>query len=65
LLLTPGYPKFLADIQRDVGMMREHFGALQPDEFFRTILREARAAEGQGLVYIGKLRIVKDIFSHL
>ena len=63
LLLTPGYPKFLADIRRDIAMLREHFGALRPDEFFRTILRESRAAEGKGLVYIGKLRIVRDIFS--
>ena len=27
------------------------------------MLREARAADGKGLIYIGKLRIVRDIFS--
>lgn len=62
-LLETGYPKFLAELKGDITMLREHFGALAPDEFFRGMLREAREGEGKGLVYIGKLRIVSDLFS--
>jgi hypothetical protein len=63
LLLKQGYPKFLADIRRDAALVREHYGALASDEFFRGLLREARAAHGKGFVYISKLRIVRDTLS--
>jgi hypothetical protein len=62
-LLPSGYPKLLADIHKDIGAIRDHYGALAPDGFYRELLREARAAEGKGLIYISKLRIVRDLFS--
>jgi hypothetical protein len=62
-LLPSGYPKLLADIQRDIAGIRGHYGALAADQFYTELLREARAADGRGLIYISKLRIVRDLFS--
>jgi hypothetical protein len=62
-LLPAGHPKLLADIQKDIAGIRDHYGALATDEFYRKLLREARAAEGKGLIYISKLRIVRGLFS--
>jgi|SRR5579872_6100749 len=62
-LLPSGYPKLVADLERDVRLVREHYGAIAPDEIYRTLLREARDADGKGIVYISKLRIVRDLFS--
>jgi hypothetical protein len=62
-LLSAGYPKLLADIQKDIAGIRDHYGALAPDGFYRKLLREARAAHRKGLIYISKLRIVRDLFS--
>jgi hypothetical protein len=44
-------------------MVREHFGALASDEFYREVFREIRAADGKGFAYINKLRIERDLFS--
>lgn len=62
-LLPSGYPKLVDDLNRDIKGIREHYGALAPDEFYRTMLREARDAEGKGVIYISKLRVVRDLFS--
>lgn len=62
-LLSAGHEKFLADIQNDIDALRNHYGALAPDDFYRRVFREASAADGKGLVYISKLRIVRDMFS--
>lgn len=62
-LLPSGYPKLVADLERDVRLVREHYGALAPDAFYRDLMREGRAAEGKGVIYISKLRIVRELFS--
>jgi hypothetical protein len=62
-LLPSGYPKLVADLERDVHLVREHYGALAPDEAYRALLRDARAADGKGVIYISKLRVVRDLFS--
>jgi hypothetical protein len=62
-LVPSGYPNLLADIQKDIAGFRDHYGALASDEFYRKLLREVRAADGKGLVYISKLRIVRNLFS--
>jgi len=62
-LLPLGYPKLVADLESDIRQVREHYGAIAPDEFYRALLREARAADGKGLVYISKLRVARDLFS--
>jgi hypothetical protein len=62
-LLPSGYPKLAADLQGDIKLIREHYGAVAPDEFYRTMLREARAADGKGIIYISKLRVVRDLFT--
>jgi hypothetical protein len=63
-LLPSGYPKLVSDLERDVRLVREHYGAIATDEFFRTLFREGRAAEGKGIIYISKLRITRDMFSN-
>ena len=60
-LLREGYPKLLADIQRDIAGIREHYGALGADAFYQKLLREGPAADGKGLIYISKLRIVRGL----
>jgi hypothetical protein len=61
-LLPSGYAKLAEDLERDVRLVREHYGAIATDEFFRALLREAREANGK-LIYISKLRIVREIFA--
>jgi hypothetical protein len=63
LLLSDGYPQLLVDIERDIAGIRAHYGAIAPDAFFRSTLREARAADGKGVLYLGKLRLVREIFT--
>jgi hypothetical protein len=62
-LLPSGYPKLIADLNGDIKGIREHYGAIASDEFYRTLLREARDADGKGVIYLSKLRIVRDLFS--
>jgi hypothetical protein len=62
-LLPSGYPKLVSDLERDVRLVREHYGAIAPDAFYRELLREGRAANGKGVIYISKLRVIRDLFS--
>src|SRR5579864_9065585 len=62
-LLPSGYPKLVVDLESDVRLVREHYGAIAPDKFYRELLREARDADGKGVIYISKLRVVRDLFS--
>jgi hypothetical protein len=62
-LLPYEYSKLVTALQSDIHLLREYYGAVAPDEFYRELLREARAADGKGLVYISKLRVVRDLFS--
>jgi hypothetical protein len=62
-LLPSGYPKLVSDLERDVRLVREHYGAIATDEFYRTLFREAREADGKGVIYISKLRVVRELFS--
>lgn len=55
--------KVLASIKSDIKMLRTHYGALAPNHFYKSLLAEARAATN-ALVYIGKLRIDRDLFAH-
>ena len=48
-LLEAGYPNFLADLQRDIQMLREHYGAKPPDE--RQRRTDARM-QNQGLGWL-------------
>jgi hypothetical protein len=42
-LLPSGYPKLMADLERDARLVREHYGALAPDAFLpRALARGAR-----------------------
>jgi hypothetical protein len=61
-LLPSGYPKLVDDLNGDIRAIRDHYGALAPDEFYRALLRDARAADGKGVIYISKLRVVRDLF---
>jgi hypothetical protein len=62
-LLPSGYPKLVADLENDVRLVREHYGAVVPDAAYRDLLREARDADGKGVIYISKLRVVRDLFT--
>jgi len=62
-LLPSGYPKLVDDLNRDIQGIRDHYGALAPDDFYRSLLREAHDADGKGLVYISKLRLARELFS--
>lgn len=61
-LLPSGYPKLVSDLENDVRLVREYYGAIAPDKFYRDLFREARDADGKGVIYISKLRIVHDLF---
>ena len=60
-LLPSGYPKLISDLERDVRLV--HYGADATDEFYRALFREAREADGKGVIYISKLRVLRGLFS--
>jgi hypothetical protein len=63
-LVPSGYPKLVANLENDGRLVREHYGAIAPDKLYRELLREARGADGKGVIYISKLRVVvRDLFS--
>lgn len=55
--------KLLAKIKSDIELLRNHYGALASNHVYRELLLQARTAK-EALVYIGKLRIDRDLFAH-
>jgi hypothetical protein len=49
-LLPREYLKLVADLERDVELVRDHYGALAPDAFYRDLLSEAASCTSPTLV---------------
>src|SRR5436305_3342071 len=58
-----GRRELLDSLKADVELIRDHYGALAPNKFYRDVVAEARKAKS-GLAYISKLRMDREIFSH-
>lgn len=62
LLKKKDRASMLKAIQRDVELLRNHYGAIAPNRVFRSLLAEARKAGTRGYVYIPKWFIDDHLF---
>src|SRR5579871_1010030 len=50
-------------VKREIGILRDGYGAIADNEFYRELLAEARADASKGYAYIEKLKINRLMYS--